>query len=49
MTDKKEARIIIPMAHSLVERIDDYRFKNRHASRAEAIRALLDKALGQKP
>ena len=45
MTDPKDTRIITPMPQSLVDRIDDYRFKNRIASRAEAIRKLIEAAL----
>lgn len=41
MTEEKDPRIITPMPHALVEAIDDYRFKNRLASRAEAIRTLI--------
>ena len=33
------------MPQSLVDRIDDYRFKNRIASRAEAIRRLVEVGL----
>lgn len=45
MTDPKDTRIITPMPQSLVDRIDDYRFRNRIASRAEAIRKLIEAAL----
>ena len=34
---------------SLLERIEDFRFKNRFATRAAAIKWLLDWALKQKP
>jgi hypothetical protein len=33
----------------LLERVDDFRFKHRFATRAAAIKWLLDWALGQKP
>jgi metal-responsive CopG/Arc/MetJ family transcriptional regulator len=42
MADEKDPRIITPMPQALVERIDDYRFKNRIASRSEAIRRLVE-------
>lgn len=45
MTDPKDTRIITPMPQSLVDRIDDYRFRNRIASRAEAIRRLVEMGL----
>jgi metal-responsive CopG/Arc/MetJ family transcriptional regulator len=44
MSDEKDPRIITPMPQRLVDAIDDYRFSNRLASRAEAIRQLI--ALG---
>ena len=45
MADDKDPRIITPMPATLVARIDDYRFKERIASRAEAIRRLVEKGL----
>lgn len=45
MADEKDPRVITPMPQSLVDRVDDYRFRNRLASRSEAIRRLLEKAL----
>ena len=45
MADEKDPRIITPMPQALVDRIDDYRFKERIASRAEAIRRLIEKGL----
>ena len=47
MADEKDPRIITPMPAELVQRIDDYRFKNRLPSRAEAIRRLVEKGLGE--
>lgn len=47
MADEKDPRIITPMPQSLVDRIDDYRFKERIPSRAEAIRRLVEKALAE--
>ena len=47
MADEKDPRIITPMPQALVDRIDDYRFKQRIPSRAEAIRTLIDRALNQ--
>ena len=46
MTEPNSERIITPMPKSLVQVIDDFRFTNRVASRAEAIRQLI--ALGLK-
>jgi metal-responsive CopG/Arc/MetJ family transcriptional regulator len=37
------------MEPDLVKRIDDFRFKQRFTSRAEAIRWLIEHALAQKP
>lgn len=45
MSEPNSERIITPMPPSLVQLIDDYRFKNRVASRAEAIRQLILKGL----
>jgi metal-responsive CopG/Arc/MetJ family transcriptional regulator len=45
MEEPKDQRIIIPMPKSLVDEVDDYRFKNRIASRSEAVRELLQKGL----
>jgi metal-responsive CopG/Arc/MetJ family transcriptional regulator len=45
MTEQNSDRIITPMPRSLVERIDDFRFANRMASRADAIRTLIEKGL----
>lgn len=38
-------RVAIPMSSRLLARIDEYRWRERLPSRAEAIRALLDDAL----
>jgi metal-responsive CopG/Arc/MetJ family transcriptional regulator len=46
MDEPNSERIITPMPKSLVQVIDDFRFTNRVASRAEAIRQLI--ALGLK-
>jgi len=46
-TDKP--KILFVVDPDLLERIDDYRFSNRIASRAEAMRRLLDKALNESP
>lgn len=45
MADEKDPRIITPMPQALVDRIDDYRFKERIPSRAEAIRRLIELGL----
>ncbi len=43
-TDKTFINIQIPT--EMLDWIDDYRFKNRIQSRSEAVRQLLEKALG---
>lgn len=43
-TDKTFINIQIPT--EMLDWIDDYRFKNRIQSRAEAVRQLIEKALG---
>ncbi|MGY4620906.1 metal-responsive CopG/Arc/MetJ family transcriptional regulator [Bradyrhizobium sp. USDA 4472] len=48
MSETLSERIIIPMAESLVEAVDDFRFANRMPSRAEAIRHLLLAGLAAK-
>ena len=45
MSEEKDPRIITPMPQKLVDAIDDYRFTNRLASRAEAIRQLIELGL----
>lgn len=42
MEEPNSERVITPMPKSLVNDIDDFRFKNRIASRAEAIRQLCE-------
>jgi hypothetical protein len=46
-TDKPLLNFVI--APELLKRVDDFRFKNRFATRAAAIKWLLDWALDQKP
>jgi len=41
-------RITIPITHELLERVDEHRFSSRIASRAAAIRELLETALNAK-
>lgn len=43
---KQDQKLIIQVSKELIEQIDDYRFKNRIQSRAEAVRQLIEKALG---
>lgn len=43
---KQDQKLIIQVSKELIEQVDDYRFKNRIQSRAEAVRQLLEKALG---
>jgi hypothetical protein len=42
MEDSRWKRIITPMPDSLIKAIEDYRFENRFASRAEAVRHLIE-------
>jgi len=46
-TDKPILNFVIEPA--LLKRIDDYRFKNRFATRSEAVKWLIDFALRQNP
>lgn len=51
MAEKVE-RTGLSLPRELLERIDDYRYRNRIPSRAEAIRRLVEKALeaeGERP
>ena len=41
MDEPLTERLITPMTKSLVAEVDDYRFKSRIASRADAMRRLL--------
>lgn len=41
MEKEKDPRIITPIPRELLQAIDDYRFEQRLASRAEAIRKLI--------
>jgi metal-responsive CopG/Arc/MetJ family transcriptional regulator len=41
--------VAVPMEPDLIKRIDDFRFKQRFTSRAEAIRWLIEHALAQRP
>jgi metal-responsive CopG/Arc/MetJ family transcriptional regulator len=41
-------RVIIPIPRDLLHRVDEHRFTHRIASRAEAIRQLLEAALAVK-
>jgi hypothetical protein len=45
MADEKAPRVITPIPHSLLAKIDDYRFKARLPSRSEAIRQLIELGL----
>jgi hypothetical protein len=49
MAEEKDPRIITPMPPSLVKSIDDYRYKERIPSRAEAIRRLVGLGIGAEP
>jgi metal-responsive CopG/Arc/MetJ family transcriptional regulator len=46
--DSESQRIIIPMSRELLDRVDEHRFSNRIATRAAAIRQLLEAALKPK-
>jgi metal-responsive CopG/Arc/MetJ family transcriptional regulator len=43
--EPKELRIPLMMENSLVKEIDDFRFSNRIATRAEAVRTLIKMSL----
>jgi metal-responsive CopG/Arc/MetJ family transcriptional regulator len=45
MDEPNSERIITPMSKTLVAAIDDFRFEQRIASRAEAIRRLIEAGL----
>ena len=45
MADEPMLRIIVPMPRELIARIEDYRYRHRHPSRAEAIRAMIEAVL----
>ena len=47
--DPQKQYVNVLFEEKLLSRVDDFRFKNRFASRTEAIRWLLDWALSQKP
>jgi metal-responsive CopG/Arc/MetJ family transcriptional regulator len=47
MAESKSERVIVPMAPSLIEQIDDYRYRERIPSRSEAIRALIRRGLSK--
>jgi metal-responsive CopG/Arc/MetJ family transcriptional regulator len=53
MSEQNSERVITPMPPSLVRAIDDFRYKMRIPSRAEAIRQLIEAGLqvqkGEKP
>ena len=42
---KQDQKLIIQVSKELIEQIDDYRFKNRLQSRAEAVRQLIEKSI----
>lgn len=41
----KDQKLIIMVSKEQLDQVDDYRFKNRIHSRAEAVRQLIDKGL----
>jgi metal-responsive CopG/Arc/MetJ family transcriptional regulator len=49
MGDKPQQYVNVLFDEKLLKSIDDFRFKNRFASRTEAIRWLISYALSQKP
>lgn len=49
MPDEKDPRIITPMPAALLAEIDEYRFSRRVASRAEAVRRLIERGLREPP
>lgn len=48
MKERKEQRIALMMEPTLADQIDTYRFANRIATRAEAMRKLIKEALETK-
>ena len=46
--DSKDPRVIVQMSQSLLDRVDEHRFSGRFATRAAAIRELLETALNAK-
>ncbi len=42
---EKDQKLIIMISKDLLQEIDDFRFRNRIPSRAEAVRQLIEKAL----
>lgn len=50
MAEKKQLQMVhLRLEQAMLDRLDDLRFKYRFESRTEAIRWLLDWALGQNP
>jgi metal-responsive CopG/Arc/MetJ family transcriptional regulator len=49
MGDKLKQYVNVLFDEKLLKAVDDFRFKNRFASRTEAIRWLIAYALAQKP
>ena len=47
MAEANSERVITPMPKSLVEKVDDFRYKERIPSRAEAIRRLIELGLAK--
>jgi len=45
VTVEKDQKLIIMISKDLLQEIDDFRFRNRIPSRAEAVRQLIEKAL----
>ena len=43
--EPRDKRIIIPLSKAELEAIDDWRFDNRMASRAEAVRVLIERGM----
>lgn len=43
--EKKDQKLLLMISQELLDKIDDYRFKNRINSKAEAVRQLIEKAL----
>ena len=42
---KKDQKLLIMISQDLLQNIDDFRFRNRIPSRAEAVRQLIEKSL----
>jgi hypothetical protein len=42
---ESDPRVVVPMPPKLIERIENFRYEDRHPSRADAVRVLLEVGL----